>query len=319
MSAPAATVAGGAGGERLGTRRVYILPTRHGVGFGAVLLVMLLGAINYNNSLAYLLTFLLLSAGLVGMLHTWRNLYGLRVSLGAPRPAFAGGRAGLPLLLDNPERLPRQVLLAWLPAGAKAGIPAQRTALAAGSQATLTLECPAPRRGRLAMGKVVVATRWPLGLFRAWTVLHDERECLVYPRPAGRRELPGSAVAAAHGRTGPGAGSDDFAGLRDYQVGDPPRHIHWKAVAREQGVPVKVFSGAAAAELLLDYDATPPADAETRLSQLCLWLLEADARGLRYGLRLPGLELPAGEGEAHRERCLAALATWGLPGEAASA
>ncbi|MEE8234535.1 MAG: hypothetical protein V3R41_07625, partial [Gammaproteobacteria bacterium] len=46
-------------------QRVYIMPTRHGAVFGLMLFAMALGAINYNNSMAYILTFLLSSLSLV--------------------------------------------------------------------------------------------------------------------------------------------------------------------------------------------------------------------------------------------------------------
>ena len=48
----------------LAQRRVYILPSKMGIYFSAMMLVMLLGAVNYNNSLAYALTFLLASISL---------------------------------------------------------------------------------------------------------------------------------------------------------------------------------------------------------------------------------------------------------------
>lgn len=311
MSAGAAASTLPADAVRLGLRRVYILPTRHGVAFAAVLLVMLIGAVNYNNSLGYLLTFLLAAAALVGMLHTWRNLYGLRVTPGQAQRVFAGGHAVLPVLLENPEPTPRPALMAYLAAASEASLPAVVGRLAAGSQTVLPLEAPAKRRGRLPLGDVIVSSRWPLGLFRAWTVLPSERECLVCPRPLGRRELPASSIAADHPGGRSGAGNEDFAGFRAYHPGDSPRHIHWKAVARGQGVPVKLFAGSGAAELALRFAATPAGDLETRLSQLCLWVLEAHARGVRYALELPGENLPPAHGEAHRERCLRALALYG--------
>lgn len=78
----------------LNQRRVFILPTRQGGAFGLALLVMLLAAINYQNSLAYGLTFLLLSLGVVTILHTYRNLAGLRLTALGADPVFAGERAG---------------------------------------------------------------------------------------------------------------------------------------------------------------------------------------------------------------------------------
>jgi uncharacterized protein (DUF58 family) len=47
---------------------------------------------------------------------------------------------------------------------------------------------------------------------------------------------------------------------------------------------------------------------EQKLSRLCAWVLAADRLDLRYGLRLPGVDLPPASGEAQRRACLTALA-----------
>jgi uncharacterized protein (DUF58 family) len=137
--------------------------------------------------------------------------------------------------------------------------------------------------------------------------------CLVYPRPDdGRLPLPEPAGGRGEKRVA-GGGSDDFAGLRAYQTGDSPRHIDWKAAARGQGLQTKVFSGRAAAELWLDWNQLPPGlDLESRLSRLTRWVLLADQDGLRYGLRLPGMELAPDTGEPHRLACLRELALYDL-------
>ena len=63
----------------LGHRRVYIVPSRLGLLFGGVLLILLMGSINYTLSLGFALTFLLAGTGLAGMVQTTRNLARLAV------------------------------------------------------------------------------------------------------------------------------------------------------------------------------------------------------------------------------------------------
>ena len=48
-----------------------------------------------------------------------------------------------------------------------------------------------------------------------------------------------------------------------------------------------------AKELVLDLDSAGPGGLETRLSQLCRWVLDADRDGVRYGLSLPGTTIEA--------------------------
>ena len=272
---------------------------------------MLLGAINYNNGLAYVLTFLLASVALVSMLHANRNLAGLKLSVSAPKPAFAGGVARFYLSIDNRGQAARYALnvrYRYDPDAANKLDGVQHTDLAADTVAREVIEAPAVERGFQPLGEVVFSTRFPFGLFRAWCALNIGTECLVYPRPEGRQTLPASATAGGRESGLQGIGRDDFAGFRDYVPGDSPRQIHWKAVARDRGLPVKLFSGADAGELLLRFEDVNAASVETRLSQLCRWLLDADTAGFRYGLSLPDFEIPPGSGEAHRHACLKALA-----------
>ncbi len=83
-------------------RRIYIVPTGFGLGFSILLLVMLVGALNYANNAALLLTCLLGAASAASMLVAFRNLDGLR--LGHIRAGHAV--AGQPLELVLCVRLP---------------------------------------------------------------------------------------------------------------------------------------------------------------------------------------------------------------------
>ena len=287
--------------------RVYILPTRAGLAFGLALGVMLIGSINYNLSLGYILTFLLASMGLVAILHTFRNLVHLHISPGRVEPVFAGEVAWFELYIENRSGYERCAIALWHEGRATL------CDIAAARGSTVSIPVKAQRRGWLAPGRITVDTRFPLGLLRAWSYVQPDMRCLVYPRPDDSLlplPEPSGGAGAKHLAS---AGSDDFAGLRAYQTGDSPRHIHWKAAARGQGLQTKVFSGRAAAELWLDWHLlSPHLDLEAKLARLARWVLTADRDGLRYGLRLPGLEFAPDAGEAHRLACLRELALYGL-------
>ena len=297
----------------LGRRRIYILPTRQGLGFAALLMAMLLGSANYDNGLGYVLTFVLASLALVSILHTWANLAGLRLRPVPAQPVFAGDPATFELVIDNRGGRPRHALVARYRSregAAKTGDAAVETDVSGDAATRVELVATTTRRGWHPLGRVTLASRFPLALFRAWSVLAPELRCLVYPRPVGDLPLPEGAPEPSREGDAAGDGREDFAGLRDYRLGDSPRLIHWKAVAREQGVPVKRFSGAGTRELMLDLDAAG-GDLEMRLSQLTAWVLDAHRRGLRYGLHIPGSRLEPDHGEAHRDACLRALALHG--------
>jgi uncharacterized protein (DUF58 family) len=160
----------------------------------------------------------------------------------------------------------------------------------------------------------MLETRFPLGLFRAWSYVEPDTACIVYPKPERSALPPSSPHATAGAVRAQAMGNDDFAGLRDYQRSDSPRHIAWKAYARSDRLLTKQFSGEAVAELWLDWSLLAAhLDAEARLSRLTGWVLDAQQSGARYGLRLPGREIAPGRGDAHRTACLQALALYGLP------
>ncbi len=287
--------------------RIYILPTGLGFAFGVMLFGMLLGSLNYANNLGLGLTFLLASLALVTMHACHRNLETLIASEAGTEPPFAGQDAIFQFALANPGRVARCDLEA-----ATVAMSADPVSVAAGGEATVNLRVATQRRGWVTLERVEIATRFPYGLFRAWAVLHPGRRCLVYPRPADTAPppppAPGSGGAGTTRR-----GDDDFAGLKDYHPGDPPRHIAWKAYAKGGELLVKEFSGAAEPVPVFDLDQAPGADLEVRLSVMARWIVDAQARGETFGLRLPGLEIPPQPGMQQRRRCLAALAEYHAP------
>jgi uncharacterized protein (DUF58 family) len=286
-------------------RRIFILPTGAGLLYSIVLVTMLIGAINYNLSLGHALVFLLVGLGLVAMVHTFRNLLGLCITPGRAEPVFAGETAHFPLHVENPWRHARRVL--ELAIGKNRPVTLD---IPAGEQASVAIPCATTRRGRLNPGRVTLASRYPLGLFRAWSYPHPPLSCLVYPKPLTAPLPPTSSGWEASGRRGR-SGQEDFSGLRERQPNDSPRHIAWKAAARDIDRPllVKQFDGGAAEELWLDWAATAyNGDTEIRLSLLTGWVLAAEREQCRYGLRLPGRVIAPDCGPAHLDVCLEALA-----------
>jgi uncharacterized protein (DUF58 family) len=283
-------------------RRIYILPTRFGVGFAVLVGGMLIGSLNYNNNLGFLLSFLLVGLGLVAMLRTWRNLYGLSIRAERAESTFAGHNAGFPLRLTGRDR----VAIELESEDSEGSVTLDLDGAPEGRTARLVL--PATRRGVLFLGRVKVSTRYPLGLFRAWAYAQPASWVLVYPRPAAaprRADVPHYRRSEQGDR---GVGTDDFVGLRGYHPGDSPRHIDWKALARERGLLSKQFGGDRTDLLWVDWDAWPGVAVEQRLSRLCRGVLDADSSLVDYGLRLPGLTIPPARGAAHRQTCLTALA-----------
>lgn len=294
---------------RLDQRRIFIIPTRVGAAFALALLLMLLAAINYQNSLAYGLTFLLGALFVVAILHTYRNLAGLVLKAGGAGAVFVGEQGRFRVRLESSARAHQAIALGWPPAALQTlDVPALGA-----SECELSL--PALRRGWLRAGRLRVESRFPLGLLVAWSWVDLDQALLVYPRPlAGELPLAGGAddQPEEQGACAQGRGAEDFQGLKNYQPGDSKRRLHWKAFSRGQGLLIKDFAALSGREPWLDFEALA-GDVEARLSLLCHWVLQLSERQQPFALALPGQIVPPDTGERHREDCLRALALFGMP------
>jgi uncharacterized protein (DUF58 family) len=288
---------------RLDRRRIYILPTGLGIAYAAMLFAMVLGGMNYGNNLGLALAFLLVGLGLVVMHHCHGTLSGLVLRLAATESAFVGNSVAFRLNLENAAVAPRPRI--------ELGVgrdPACVVDVPATGAAPAEVRLPATHRGRVPLGRFIVATRHPLGLFRAWAVVHCDYDAIAWPAPAERGRVPPGVETDTGGAQDHARGDHDFAGLRAFQPGDSLRRVAWKAYARGRGLHTKQYAGTDVVSHVFDWDSLPALGNEARLAQLCRWVLDAHERGEAFGLRLPGVTLEPNLGMAHRERCLDALA-----------
>jgi uncharacterized protein (DUF58 family) len=286
---------------RLDRRRIYLLPTRFGLFFCALLLAMGLGALNYNNNPALLLMLLLAGAANTSLLAAHLQLSGLSFSAIGAEPVPAG--TPLPVRLHvraEPGRERRGLRV-------DAGDATSMLSLEDGAGAT-EFALPTTRRGWLEPPRLRVSTVRPLGLVRAWSYVWPDQPLLVYPAPdPNAPPLPEGEGQAAQTRLHPAG--DDVHHLRAYRRGDPRRAIAWKASARRDALLVREYEQPLGADVVLDWRATAGAEHELRISRLARWVDEAERDGRRYRLLLPG-QPPLGpaQGAQHRHACLRALA-----------
>jgi uncharacterized protein (DUF58 family) len=278
-------------------RRIYIVPTGFGVAFTLLLLVMMVGSLNYSNNAALLLTCMLGAATAISMLVAFRTLNGLRVRGLRAGHAIAG--EPIDIIFDVEATRLRQAV--------QLDLDGQTRAFDVQGRADVTLGLPTELRGWLSVPRFRIWTTWPLGLFRAWSWMHANYAVIVWPRP----ELSGPAPAlpaADHRRQRLHRG-EDLAALRDYRSGDSMRHIAWKASARHESLLVKDYEQPEAQlEWQLDWRQLRGLSDEARIARLARWLGEAQAQGRQWSLWLPGEMIELGSGHAHYARCMSALA-----------
>lgn len=281
-------------------KKVYILPTRQGLTFSVLLLLMLIGSINYSNSMGYMLTFLLASLSVIGILFTYQNLLNLSVTISQPEPVYSGHKVSIPFHISNNLQHKYAIQITH---SKTSSLQTDIT-----DKHYLNYQITTGQRGYHKVPRFTFITTFPLGLFKAWSYVEVSAQYLVYPKPAGTRQLPDQSFYKATLSGDQGHGSDDFAGQRKYNPGDSLRHVNWKALAKQQDLLTKQFGGDRCEELWLDWSQTAGLAIEQRLSQLSLWIIEAENNGISYGLRIPGTEISPGYGDIHKNQCMKSLA-----------
>lgn len=291
-------------------RRIYVVQSRFGLIYSAMLLVMLIGSLNYANNPALLLTCVLGAAAYLSVFAGFRALNRVELKTVQTQPCHAGGRLPLSLQFATAQAAAKHGLRLRMENG---DTPDESIVfeLAANGAQTVAASLPAPRRGWLPVGRLSVWTEYPYGLFHVWSWLHPDARALVYPRlDANAPPLPqtgGEAAAQATRRD-----EDEFGLLREYRGGDPRRLIAWKASARQDHLLVKQFESPRGHEVVLAWNRLDGLDAEARISRLAAWVERAEAAQVGYRLELPHVGIGPALGAAHRHACLRELAL--MPG-----
>ncbi|MBF0100484.1 MAG: DUF58 domain-containing protein [Desulfobacterales bacterium] len=291
----------------LNHRNIYIIPTRYGLLFIVILIGMLIGSMNYDNNLGFLLTFFLGSLTLVSMFYTHYNLSGLTFASIRSTSVFAGQKAIFELHVKM-KRTNRYSLNVRMANGDE-----QVIHILDNTSHVIYIGIDTQYRGVLIPKYIRISTVFPLGLFWAWTTLEIKDGCIVYPNPIPTEFKPLWIQKNQNQKDKLiSIGVDDFQGLKSYQPGDPLNRIYWKGYSRGQGLFVKVFDGQIGTSVILDFMNIPDQDTERKLSKLCDWVQKSARLNLAYGLRLPDSELSPDRGDAHQHKCLKALALHGL-------
>ncbi len=290
----------------LNQRCLFIFPSRHGLYYLIVLLLVLIAAINYQNSLAYGLAFLLFSLFHTAICFTYLNVSGLRLEAGRTSEVFAGDYAEFEVRLSGRARRQYSQLHLQYPDGIR-----ETVTVMAGETVHVPLFCKTYRRGYFEPPRLLLETFYPLGLVRCWSWIELDFNTIVYPKPVTLDPLPSMSADEGEGEIGSVSGNEDFVGFKGYQPGDVIRHVDWRAYAKGQDLQTKVFSQYQQSQSWVDWQVLSHLGEEDRLSLLCFWVLALDKERSQYGLKLPYQTFPLGDGEAHRKKLLRALALEG--------
>ncbi len=284
-------------------RHIFVLPTGFGWSFAMMLVFMAFGGLNFNNNMALMLVFMLGTIAQLTTFIAYRNLSGLKLESIYCKPVFCNEVAHFQVFISNGNERQRFAVQA----GFKE--PQDCRDFKLNSSQSLNLKYPASNRGWLEMPSFRLETRFPLGLFKAWSWVFPQTRCLVYPSPAKHAPpLPKSG----HGELGQAnrGDGDQVHGIRKYQPGDSKQRVAWRASARHDELFSREMETPREEACELDWDLLKVGDIETRLSILTAWVIAADHKHLSYSLKLPGEFIASGSGAEHRSNCLERLALY---------
>ncbi len=289
--------------------KVRVRWNRHTLALLAIVAGMWYAAEVQSNGAAHLIALLTATMGALSWLHARANLRGLKVRLVGAKPAAQDETVRIPVELRATGAV-SPCGLEVLVIGADDSMFVERVP----SGNAVLVDLPPPARHVGGALRILVRSVYPLGLFTAESVVETAWVRRVHPKPAGDLPLAvsdssrqGDAVVISSTRMH-GSGGDDFAGRREWRVGDSPRHNDWRAMARGGPLMVKAWSSSVQGVVVLDWNALPLENA-ARASQIARWMEICEGDGRPYELRMPGLTLRAGLGPAHLRRCLDVLAT----------
>lgn len=296
----------------LDQRRIFIVPTPTAAGLLLLIVVLFLLGINFQNSLVYAVCFWLIALLVINILHTYRNLAGVTLSAVGIEPCFAGQAAVLEVAVSCPLNQHKFALKVEWPQHDSALVD-----LVANNTQRVKLSYPTEQRGYFYPPRLHITTRYPTGLTVAWSYITLDIRGLVYPKPIAKHftQLGQSNAPQAEDGIEIAHGTTDFGGIRPYQFGDTPRHIHWGKYAQTGKLYTKAFVDYASHEVWLEWDALPIPGIEVRLAHLCSKVLEFHQAQRQYGLKLPDTIIPPNKGDAHKAQCLRALALYGVKDE----
>jgi uncharacterized protein (DUF58 family) len=288
-------------------RRLYILPSKAGFGFLVLVAALWLLATNFENNLIFMLCFLLLAQFVVSIHFTHGTLSGLRVKPVRAQSVFKGDAAAIELCFSQVNARRREQVSLRFEGGEPLIV-----ALEKAGDTFVTVLAPTTRRGFLDPGLLIVESVYPVGLMRVWTYIHFQFGAAVYPAPVPDQARTAGRRGSGEGHYSGTSGSEDYVGLKVYQVGESLKHVAWKQYAREQGLWSKQYGDSVDRSVWVDWDDYAGMDTEQRLGRMTWQVCECGAVDKVYGLRLPGIELAPNRGLAHRQAVLRRLALYGI-------
>jgi len=289
---------------RLHRRNIFIIPSKFGASFGLLNILLFVLGVNYQNNLVIILSSFCFSLFMTTMLLCYQNMAGILI-----RPAIrqeyvagqllsvqchlscSGMKHGLKLFYKNEPLLDVSSVT---------------------HQKAVSLTLNKCVRGTHRLPRLIIASQYPLGLFRAWANLEFEQDIVVFPAPLSYTEkltaIEQSDGAHSSRRTVSG---DSFSGLAPYREGESLKRVAWKQLAQGKGLLSKQFEQTLGEPQWLDINDIDAIELEQKISHLSYLVNHFASQNQPYGLRLNQHVLSVAKGNSQRHDALTLLANYG--------
>ena len=294
--------------HQLTSQNIFIFPSLFGFAYLFTVLIIFLLGTNYQNNIILMFSFLLASIFVTTMILAFQNLNGLSVTRSAEPKGFAQQMSYLGVALESTKKHSYLEFEVELTRKDKKLLELYRPQL---EPVMLDVPVFGASRGVKSLPRVRVSSRFPFGLFTTWTRLDLDCQWVTYPKPI----MPQQDVITNQGSDDDSDGSqlinqghDDFFQLEPYQPGQPLSQVAWKQLARSEQWLSKSYKGYLSKDVWLNFEQMPAQSFEERLSFLSALVSEYSQNQQSFGLIIPGQTIEPGQGKAHQDKCLLALA-----------
>ena len=273
---------------RTSARHAIALPTVSGFFYFALIGLLLLGAVNFQSNIGFLLAFALLTIGFVGLVFVGVNFHGVTLATDGDIYCESGKDPVVRIQLQSKNEHQQIQIASDIDA---------TTCDVSSSVEHVSLCLPARPRGVYPLSELEVGSLFPFG----WVMLRCRwrigKYLIVYPA------IKNTSVAPVGGRD---IGSHELT-IRPYRTGDRISSIAWKKTKTLESPVVIDFKGdhKSSAISYRDYANLPY---EEVLSVMTRQVFQSFQEGRAWSLELPQQSMTTSRGQQHLQASLKALA-----------
>ncbi len=268
-------------------------------------------AIGYGNNILYFFVFLLVSMGMTTSWLTNKNVDSVRVQDLQSSFLFANEINILTAHVDNENKKNTPLWDVEFRVEYRIKKNAELHVLSElENVGYVTINWIPEKRGYHRSPRLLIQSRFPFKILRAWKYFHRTNELLVFPQRKGRESL--KSLIGMQSSKDEAANLDNeglFRDYREFQSSDSPARIDWKRSVKHQKHLLKNYEKSGDRKILIDWDMTASVlDIEERISQLALWIDLCHQQNEVFSLKIKNFKTDFFSSPSHYKSCLEKLA-----------